>query len=459
VTNTVAPDTTNWCLSLPTITKVKNTVPGVPSPVSATRRVDHTVDAVNCRDNTETLEPTDAFLKVVKTLGYDTCGNLNSVSVVGLDKTGAAMPARATSSSFATRCTFAESVTNALGQTATIGYNYSFGVKASTTDANNISVSWLYDNFARKKRESRPDGTYSTWDYTDCITAPAGAMRTCGCMWSTITTMLRRRSDLTNSTSYSSTDHLGSGDLIMDSAGGDLARESFTPFGARRGSNWAGAPPTADYNTYSQTTRRGSTGHEMLDALSLIHMNGRVYDPQLGRFLSADPIVQTISFSQALNPFSYVMNNPLSLVDPSGYSWLSRIFRAIGGIFKKWGSLIISVAFAVVGLPFAGALISSAFNWAVNGGTLASFAIGLIVSGAAGAIATPIGGMLGNLAKIPTEGLLGAILRGAIVGAIAGGISSMMGGSFWSGFVGGAITGGIAAGDVLKMRLRSGCRT
>ncbi|MFO1466508.1 MAG: RHS repeat-associated core domain-containing protein [Steroidobacteraceae bacterium] len=127
-----------------------------------------------------------------------------------------------------------------------------------------------------------------------------------------------RRSDSTNSTYYSTTDHLGSGDLLLDSAGAILAKESFTPFGARRGSNWSGTPSTANYNTFAQTTRRGFTGHEMLDPVSLIHMNGRVYDPQLGRFLSADPIVQTLNISQALNPFSYVMNNPLSLTDPSG---------------------------------------------------------------------------------------------------------------------------------------------
>ena len=45
----------------------------------------------------------------------------------------------------------------------------------------------------------------------------------------------------------------------------------------------------------------------MLDSVGLVHMNGRVYDPLVGRFLSADPIIQTISVSQAINPFYYVM--------------------------------------------------------------------------------------------------------------------------------------------------------
>lgn len=52
-------------------------------------------------------------------------------------------------------------------------------------------------------------------------------------------------------------------------------------------------------------------------------MNGRVYDPTLGRFLSVDPVFQFPTNAQSLNPYSYVLNNPLSLTDPSGYSTCS----------------------------------------------------------------------------------------------------------------------------------------
>ena len=48
-------------------------------------------------------------------------------------------------------------------------------------------------------------------------------------------------------------------------------------------------------------------------------MNGRVYDPALGRFLSVDPVYQAPTNMQSLNPYSYVLNNPLSLTDPTGY--------------------------------------------------------------------------------------------------------------------------------------------
>ena len=46
---------------------------------------------------------------------------------------------------------------------------------------------------------------------------------------------------------------------------------------------------------------RGYTGHEQLDPIGLVHMNGRVYDPELGRFLSADPFIQDATNLQALN--------------------------------------------------------------------------------------------------------------------------------------------------------------
>ncbi|WKD50594.1 RHS repeat domain-containing protein [Microbulbifer spongiae] len=68
------------------------------------------------------------------------------------------------------------------------------------------------------------------------------------------------------------------------------------------------------------TSKRGYTGHEHLDRTGLIHMNGRIYDPTLGRFLSPDPIVQAPTYSQSWNRYSYVLNNPMSLVDPTGYT-------------------------------------------------------------------------------------------------------------------------------------------
>ena len=63
----------------------------------------------------------------------------------------------------------------------------------------------------------------------------------------------------------------------------------------------------------------GFTDHEHLDDVELIHMNGRVYDYNVGRFMSVDPVIQSPGNSQSINPYSYIMNNPLAGTDPTGY--------------------------------------------------------------------------------------------------------------------------------------------
>ncbi len=72
---------------------------------------------------------------------------------------------------------------------------------------------------------------------------------------------------------------------------------------------------------YGTVTNNGFTGHEHLDDVYLIQMNGRMYDYRLGRFLSVDPIISNPASSRSINPYSYIGNNPLSGVDPTGYEW------------------------------------------------------------------------------------------------------------------------------------------
>lgn len=112
-------------------------------------------------------------------------------------------------------------------------------------------------------------------------------------------------------------DHLGSVEAISDADGNFVSRMSFDAFGNRRNANWTAlaAPPT----TNAFATDWGFTGHDMVDAESVIHMGGRVYDPTIGRFLSADLYVQAPDNSQSYNRYSYVANNPLSRIDPTGY--------------------------------------------------------------------------------------------------------------------------------------------
>ena len=129
-----------------------------------------------------------------------------------------------------------------------------------------------------------------------------------------------RKSSGVNTLSYLLRDALGSVDAITDSAGAVTVRESFGAFGQRRGTAWSGAPSAGDLSTINGLTRRGYTGHEILDSTDLIHMNGRVYDPFIARFASADPFVDGALNTQGWNRYSYVKNNPLSAIDPSGFA-------------------------------------------------------------------------------------------------------------------------------------------
>ncbi|MSQ91403.1 MAG: hypothetical protein EXR87_00500 [Gammaproteobacteria bacterium] len=130
---------------------------------------------------------------------------------------------------------------------------------------------------------------------------------------------LRYSNGTSAATLYLTHDHLGSTDRLLDANGNTLVAESFGAFGAHRGANWNGAPNTADLTAISANTRDGFTSHEQLDNLELIHMNGRIYDPRIGRFISADPYVPDPFSGQSLHRYAYVLNNPLSYIDPSGF--------------------------------------------------------------------------------------------------------------------------------------------
>jgi len=140
-------------------------------------------------------------------------------------------------------------------------------------------------------------------------------------------------------------DHLGSIDCITPfgstattcatDTGGNPGKFSEDAWGQRRNpATWSGPPTATDDGGSDSLTPRGFTGHEMLDDLGLVHMNGRIYDPLLGRFLSADIVVQAPGDLQAYNRYSYVKNNPLTLTDPRDRSHGVRIwglgFKAVG---------------------------------------------------------------------------------------------------------------------------------
>jgi RHS repeat-associated protein len=124
-----------------------------------------------------------------------------------------------------------------------------------------------------------------------------------------------------NTMSYMLEDHQGGVSAIASGAGTADVNESFSAFGTRRNpSTWSGAPTTTDLNTIASLSRQGYTFQTALgQSMGLNHMNGRVEDAILGRFLSPDPHIPDPSNAQSYNRYSYVLNNPLTRIDPTGF--------------------------------------------------------------------------------------------------------------------------------------------
>ena len=210
-------------------------------------------------------------------------------------------------------------------------------------------------------------------------------------------------------------------------------------------------------------------GDEHLDGLKLVHMNGQVYDLVIGRFLSTDPAYQNLAGSQALNRYSYVLNNPLSYTDPSGY-FFKKIFKAIKR-FVSSAAKTLKKAVAKVGKTITKALaknkivrvavviaVAAAGGFAsglvASGGDLKSAAISAVTATAfAGVHFAPVGGE-GSIGRIAAHAAVGGTVEelrggkfahGALASAVGHGVSAHGPGSGLAGTVTAAVSGGVAA--------------
>ncbi len=137
-----------------------------------------------------------------------------------------------------------------------------------------------------------------------------------------------------NTYNYVYTDHLGSILTVTNSSCTVIAEQNFDAWGRSRNPNdWTysnlPAPPAWLY--------RGYTGHEHLPQFNLINMNGRMYDPILGRMLSVDNYVQAPYSTQNYNRYSYVVNNPMKYKDPDGEFILGALINGIAGAIRGDG--------------------------------------------------------------------------------------------------------------------------
>lgn len=231
-------------------------------------------------------------------------------------------------------------------------------------------------------------------------------------------------------TRYWHKNHVGSTIAVTNESGATVEKLAYEPFGKRRQSNGTTDPA----GTLTALTDRGYTGHEMMDEVGLINMNGRIYDPAIARFMSADPYVQSPMNTQSYNRYAYAFNSPMGYVDPSGHLNLGRkLSRAWKSVWhSEVGRTVLSIvaAYFTYGAAYewgATSLIGSvegSLSWSATGVVSASGPLGV----ASGAIGGASAGFVGSL--VASGGSIKGAMDGTLSGAISGGLAGFFGDTY-----------------------------
>ncbi|MCU6498287.1 hypothetical protein LPN04_10830 [Rugamonas sp. A1-17] len=253
-----------------------------------------------------------------------------------------------------------------------------------------------------------------------------------------------------------------------DHAGAVTQRYAYDPFGKRRyvdGNYDADGKIVGDWNQTNHGTDRGYTGHEHLDDVGIIHMNGRTYDPRLGMFMQGDPMIQDPTNLQNLNRYVYCYNNPMTCSDPTGQFSLFG-HKILPGLFNNKN---IRVAAAIAATYFLG---PGGAAWA-NGGLLAgvtenallqsavagfvsgSIASGSIKGGLQGAFSAGVFFGAGSLIETANLGTMAGVAVHAVAGCVT---SEASGGSCGSGALSAGFTKAFAGTDFMQDVTESGNR-
>ncbi|MCQ9641204.1 hypothetical protein MP478_17630, partial [Chryseobacterium sp. WG14] len=303
---------------------------------------------------------------------------------------------------------------------------------------------------------------------------------------------LKNHDESTGSYKFLHKDYIGSILAISDETGNKLEQRHFDAWGNFTHLQIKNSAVITNTLAIEETIQkygllldRGYTSHEHFLEVGIIHMNGRLYDPLLRRFLNADENIQDPTNTQNYNKYGYVMNNPLMFNDPNGeffqFLGLGVLFwkALIIGAYIGFTSYMITAAITNQGVSLAGGL-KAIFFGAASGAV--TFGIGSVFSTTAGAttqFAKSLGDAAvvvksvahgvaqGALSLMQNQGFQQAFVSGALgslgasafgeiagnaansvvgtiaFGATAGGIGSeLTGGNFWQG----ALIGGVVAG-------------
>ncbi len=274
-------------------------------------------------------------------MSYDSTGNITSRSDVAGGASWTYDPARK----------------HAVTQAGSSSYVYSYDLNGNMTSRQGSTISWSSSNYptsisagSGSTAESislsyGPDRQrwyqYYTGNGTTESTYHAGPLEivTSGSVTSyrhyiyagSEPVAVYSRSSSGNAVDYVLSDHQGSVAALTTSTGSVAVSESFTPYGNRRNpTTWSGAASNSDLTTAAGITRQANTFQTQLGLwMGLSHMNGRVEDSLIGRFMSADPNIPDPTNTQDYNRYTYVDNNPLTLTDPSGFDGMDLNSQAL----------------------------------------------------------------------------------------------------------------------------------
>jgi RHS repeat-associated protein len=339
-------------------------------------------------DNLNRLRSATVGVDVAKLVSYDAIGNIRSKSDVGTysyPAPGQPFPhAVSEISGSVINTTFSyDSNGNLIGGNG-LSYSYASFNKPTQITRGTTTISFDHDPEHQRFKQIAPGKTTvylaAAGIWIEKVIGTGGTLT-----WNNyffvagkMVGMRVERSSGEVDTRYFHRDHLGSVAIITNETGAVVELLSYDAWGKRRHPNGQADPAGA----LTSQTSRGFTGHEQLDDVGLIHMNGRVYDPLIGRFGTPDPMTESPFSTQGWNRYSYVGNSPLNFTDPSGYcfagcAWQAP-FKAAGKLLNKFPILgqilqIAATAICTASMgcsPLAVAALSSAVVTGVRGGSL-----------------------------------------------------------------------------------------
>ncbi|WP_285663455.1 RHS repeat-associated core domain-containing protein [Actinorhabdospora filicis] len=169
------------------------------------------------------------------------------------------------------------------------------------------TTSFVYDADGARLVRTDPDGSKKLFLGDTDLTSSKGASVVTGnryYSWNGQTVAVRASN---GKLTWQVSDHHGTASLSVDAATLSFTYRRTTPYGEDRGASAANWPDA-----------RGFLGGEQ-DSSGLTHIGAREYDPNLGSFISVDPLIDPAD-PQQLHGYLYANGNPVTLSDPTGLS-------------------------------------------------------------------------------------------------------------------------------------------